>query len=276
MLSIFTFYCSNYFVSAPRTKVSLNKIKLTAGTYNIHIGKGIDNQINLKRIADVIIENNTDVIGVQEVDRFTIRSGKIDQFEELKKLTNMNGIFGKSIDYQGGEFGIGIFTSGEILKWSHNLHPLGEEKERRSFIAALIATKDDFSFWAVNTHLGLVGKDRKTQANTIIEFVKSLKEPVILLGDFNEKPDVKSGIYESLSQTFLDCWLTSKSRIVFNESTDEFISKGYTYPSNQPSERIDYIWLRKNDGWETEKCWITKTQASDHLPFFVCITNNLK
>ena len=53
-------------------------------TYNIRYGLGLDNQFDLKRIADSV--RGADIIGLQEVERYWRRSGMIDQTEEIGKL----------------------------------------------------------------------------------------------------------------------------------------------------------------------------------------------
>jgi endonuclease/exonuclease/phosphatase family metal-dependent hydrolase len=53
-------------------------------TYNIRYGLGLDNQFNLKRIADTV--RGADVIALQEVEKNWRRSGMVDQPEEIGKL----------------------------------------------------------------------------------------------------------------------------------------------------------------------------------------------
>lgn len=236
------------------------------GTYNIHIGKGMDGKLDLKRIANVIQTNKADVIGLQEVDRLTTRCQRIDQIAELKKLTNKEGVFGKSIDYQGGEYGIGILTSGRILKSEHRLFPEGKEDERRSFIAAQIELGEDAVFWALNTHLSLVAEDRAAQAKILLDYAKSLPGPVLIFGDFNDTPDGKIGIYNNFKEFFDDAWAAT--------AAEPQSQKGFTFRADKPSVRIDYIWISKNCGWQPISSRIPQTQASDHLPLFATIKKN--
>lgn len=282
LLTIFAFFsCSKNKPIQSSNEQKIEKNKLIACSYNIHIGKGMDNKINLKRIADIVLNNKCDIVGLQEIDRFTTRCGKIDQFAELKNLTGMNGVFGKSIDFSGGEYGIGILTKNEILDYKHTLLPQGREGERRSFISAKIKLKNGFVFWAINTHLGLDDDDRKVQAGEIIKYAASLSEPVILLGDFNETPNLENGIYKSLSENFIDCWkIKNKSESFYLwditspiiENKDNYIynikENGNTYSSVKPEKRIDYIWIKKNINFEVPKFMIVGTPASDHLPIF--------
>ena len=62
-------------------------------SYNIRIRIGMDQQTNLKRIAEVINKIQPDYVGLQEVDSVCERSGWINQYAELARLTGMYPIF---------------------------------------------------------------------------------------------------------------------------------------------------------------------------------------
>jgi endonuclease/exonuclease/phosphatase family metal-dependent hydrolase len=79
-------------------------------TYNIHAGKDAQQTENLARVAAIIDSTDADIVLLQEVDRRTQRSQRKDHFDELRRLTGMNGVFGKSLDYQGGEYGIAVLS----------------------------------------------------------------------------------------------------------------------------------------------------------------------
>ncbi len=53
-------------------------------TYNIRFGLGLDQRVDLPRIADCV--RDADIVGLQEVERFWRRSGMIDQPEKLGQL----------------------------------------------------------------------------------------------------------------------------------------------------------------------------------------------
>ena len=221
--------------------------------YNIHIGKGMDGVLDLKRIADIITKSRADIVALQEVDRFTERSGKIDQLAVLSILAGLNGVYGKTIDFQGGEYGIAILSRCDIEFSQHYLMPERENIERRGFLL-LVANKNGHRFACINTHLGLDGEERKEQIATILEITKEVTEPLIIAGDFNETPH--SSNWEMMYDTFIDTALS------LNTTQN-------TFPSDAPEKRIDYVWFRRADGWEPVSCKTIPTTASDHLPFFV-------
>ena len=54
---------------------------------------------------------------------------------------------------------------------------------------------------------------------------------------------------------FSDAWIESRN-------TDE----GFSYPTDKPAKRIDYIFFRSTDRVRTRRAWIVDTEASDHVP----------
>jgi endonuclease/exonuclease/phosphatase family metal-dependent hydrolase len=66
-------------------------------TYNIQYGKGRDGRFDLRRIADAVRE--ADVIALQEVERYWIRSGMVDQAAELAGLLpDHHWVYGPGLD----------------------------------------------------------------------------------------------------------------------------------------------------------------------------------
>ncbi|WP_318183945.1 endonuclease/exonuclease/phosphatase family protein [Metabacillus idriensis] len=67
-------------------------------TFNIHHGRGMDKQLDLFRIAEVIEKSDADIIGLNEVYKyFSKRSGYEDQISWLAKQLNMNQTFCPSL-----------------------------------------------------------------------------------------------------------------------------------------------------------------------------------
>lgn len=61
-------------------------------SYNIRIGIGMDQQTNLKRIAEVINKIQPDYVGLQEVDSVCERSGWINQYAELARYRHVSNL----------------------------------------------------------------------------------------------------------------------------------------------------------------------------------------
>ncbi|MBC8125022.1 MAG: tetratricopeptide repeat protein [Candidatus Kapabacteria bacterium] len=81
--------------------------------YNIHHANPPSRPdfIDMVAIANVIKQEQPDLVALQEVDAYTTRSGKaLHQAEELGRLTGMKVYFAKAIDYGGGEYGVAILS----------------------------------------------------------------------------------------------------------------------------------------------------------------------
>src|SRR4030095_13030808 len=89
--------------TACRNKTPPTSLRLV--TYNIHHGEGNDGSIDLPRLAHVTQSLHPDLVALQEVDIKTARTGQVDQAAELARLTGMHYVFGKAIDFDGGQYG---------------------------------------------------------------------------------------------------------------------------------------------------------------------------
>ena len=71
-------------------------------TYNIHRGRGLDGQVSLRRIADVLRQIDADVVGVQEIYEA--------QAEHLARDLEMQLVTGVTVHRSDGAYGNAIFT----------------------------------------------------------------------------------------------------------------------------------------------------------------------
>ena len=222
-------------------------------TYNIHVGVGMDKKLDLQRIADVINREHPDLVGLQEVDRGVKRTEARDEIAELAKLTNMQFAFAHNLDYQGGQYGVAILSRFPIGAIDHQKFENRREAERRGMIRVEVK----FEGKAINfvtTHLDYQFEDgRLFEAEQMLKFLKDIKGPLIVVGDFNDEPVGTS--YKLMSQGFDDAWMRSRAK-----------GEGLTYPADKPVKRIDYIFTRQADRVKAKKAWVVNTPASDHLP----------
>lgn len=156
---------------------------IRVATYNIGVGNRSDN--GLERIKGQINEYDVDIIGIQEVDKFTNRTGKVDQLEFLKSEKISNGNFGKAINHDGGEYGLGFLTKHEIISYS-DAKLDSQNQEQRIYQRSLINIDGkDVAFY--NTHLSYESLSiRSKQLETIKNVMDNdTSEYKILTGDFN-------------------------------------------------------------------------------------------
>ena len=232
---------------------ALTKKSLRVMTYNIHVGVGMDKKLDLQRIADVINAERPDLVGLQEVDRGVKRTEGKDEIAELSKLTSMHYAFAHNLDYQGGQYGVAILSRFPIRQVDHRKYENRREAERRGMIRAEIQIAGrTINF--VTSHLDYQHADgRLFETEQMLKFLEDVKGPLIVVGDFNDEPAGEA--YKLILASFHDSWMMANAK-----------GAGLSYPADQPSKRIDYVFTRRSDRIRAKKAWIVNTLASDHLP----------
>ena len=211
--------------------------------YNVRNCKGLDDDINYNRIANVINRHSPDVVAIQELDSITTRYNTY-VLGVLANLTDMHDYFAPARDYKGGKYGLGILSKKPAL--SMNYYPLPGSEEAR---VILIVEFEKFYFAC--THLSLTEVDQIASASKIRELFDTLDKPVILAGDFNAKPE--SAAIKAFEEF---CTPLSDTTIP-------------TFPANAPSSCIDYIFTTDASLKSENYMVINEPQASDHRPLFV-------
>ncbi len=129
---------------------------------------------------------------------------------------------------------------------SRNLYPRG----------ALIAHvgRAGHRLWAVAVHLGLNPVERRHHVEELADLLRGLWGPLVLGGDLNEAPGGRAVRF--LADRYWDAWLLGGD------------VAGDTFPSDEPSARIDYLFV--SEGVRVERVIVPPTPdaraASDHRP----------
>ena len=241
--------------------------------FNIHAGKDAAGKPNLEGVADLVRSTDADIVLLQEVDRGTARSGKEDQLQRLADLLNDGGrktyvaAFGKSLDFDGGEYGIAALVRGNVTDTLTEALPVQPPQERSGGSheprAALILRAETRRgpMHVLNTHLDASADDhyRFQESAHVLELTRGLRAGVGVIagGDFNAEPGSRS--YQQLLFGGLrDAWLPCGS------------GNGFTYPADKPVKRIDYLFLAGNVRCKSAQ--VIDSQVSDHRPLLVTIT----
>ncbi len=240
-------------VSAPPSAKARDKVRLRVMTYNIHVGIGMDKNLDLKRIAEVINAERPDLVALQEVDRGVERTQRVDQIKELARLTKMDYAFAHNLNFQGGQYGVAVLSRTPILSLDHRRYQHLREAERRGFIRVEVEVRGQrISF--VNTHLDYQHDDNRLfEAVQMLAALHAKGPPVIVAGDFNDEP--KGSTYKRMLEGFVDAWTASGAA-----------GEGLTYPADKPSKRIDFIFHGAGGGFSVKSARVVRTLASDHLP----------
>lgn len=223
--------------------------EVTLLSYNIRNGRGMDEKTDYKRTADVISKQKPDIVAVQEVDNKTTRSQKTDVLAELAQHTGMMGTYAKAIDYQGGEYGLGILSREKPLKVERISLPGREEKR-------VLLTAEFKAYVIMATHFSLTREDRLASLEIAAKEAKKYKKPVFLMGDLNFSPkDEEMSVLE-------------KNFTVLNDKEQK------TFPAPRPRGCIDFIAVYKTDKNPvkvTSREVVDEPKASDHRPVKVVV-----
>lgn len=244
------------------TPASEESIELRVMSYNIAAGYG-----NIDGIAEVIAEYRPDVVALQEVDiHWGERSDFQDQVRFLEEKLGMNSFFAEIYNFESEaenvpprQFGLAILSKSDIIRQeNHMLSRMSTQSEEPGLLLMpgfpeITIEKEGIEIHIFNTHLDYRGDPmvRIAQAEETLEIMNAVDGPIILAGDLNARPDA-----EELSPLFHrleDVW-TQK------ESGDP----GFTFPSDQPDRRIDYI--LHSGHFQVTDAFTVQTEASDHLP----------
>ena len=155
-------------------------------SYNIRHGWGMDDQIDLQRIAAVIAKAQPDIVALQEVDFQCSRSGKVDQAEVLAQKLDMFYSFASFMSFDDGQYGMAILSKHPLLE--SQIYHLPDGAEPRSFLEIDIAV-GQMMLRVVGVHLDWTDDQvRLNQLQALLKKIEPANTPYILAGDFNAEP----------------------------------------------------------------------------------------
>ena len=232
-------------------------------TYNIYGARATSpaNAADLDAIAEVIRRQNPDFVTLNEVDVFTNRTGKdVHQARDLAEKLGMEWHFSKAIDRDGGEYGDAVLSKYPILeKRSYRLPCAAEQPGEDRSLCVIRVQIDGKDLYVASTHLDhLSGDDSRLVQATEIRRIRDteLEGDLILCGDLNAIPS--SNVIATMTS-----FLTNTGPI------DQ-----YTFPSDDPSRKIDYIMYAPIEHFGVQNCQVVSrgdqqvggVDASDHRP----------
>jgi endonuclease/exonuclease/phosphatase family metal-dependent hydrolase len=237
--------------------------ELRVVAWNIKHGRGMDDQVDLERIAEVLRELDADVITLQEVDDRTERTGGVDQVAVLADLLGYDGVHGPHRPYQGGFYGNAVLTRLPVL--AHRTRPIppasGSALAVHEVVVAVPPADGDGSVRGLpvsvfSVHLAGTPAERMAQADAVTAMAGEAPwRPTILAGDFNGRPE------DEVVVRLGESWnIAAKS------------GDPRTYPSPEPDREIDFVMWRSDvrllavDVSVVEHHVVDEPLASDHRP----------
>ena len=196
--------------------------------YNIHKGMDEFRRVTLLQLIKYLKSLDADVICLQEVLYY--------QFNMMKLILKMDGVFAIHVHNKKMKFGICILSKEKIIKSNHIL--LTSKKEQRGILSI-----DRENEVIINTHLGLDSEERKTQISEILDFAKNKGKNIIICGDFNEE-NINLSSYKDVAK-----YLFEDRKPTFNKW------------------RIDYIFCSKVT--KVKSYQVDQVFYSDHFPIMI-------
>ncbi|WP_406832853.1 endonuclease/exonuclease/phosphatase family protein [Pedococcus sp. KACC 23699] len=228
-------------------------------TYNIHSGVGIDDVLDLDRIAAVIAGSGAELVALQEVDRHRrARSAFADQPGQLADRLGMHLAYAACLDDEPAhpgagraQYGTALLSTRPLVDVSTTLLPRFPGSEQRGLLEASVEL-GGASLRVLGTHLQWDREDeRLAQARAVTATLDD--RPTLLLGDLNTTPG--SATYEHLATRLDDSW----ARVGEGE--------GHTFDAELPPRRIDYVWV--GGGVRPLGARVLPSPASDHAALLV-------
>src|SRR5262245_29905465 len=153
--------------------------RLRVATYNIHKARGLDGQVSLRRIADVLQQVDADVVGVQEIYEA--------QAEHLARDLGMQLVTGVTVRRVDGACGNAILTH-LPLRGVATFDLSFRSREARGGIRVDLGFREH-TLHVFNVHLGLRRHERAAQVKWLIERYVLWDDrigPRVVIGDLNE------------------------------------------------------------------------------------------
>jgi endonuclease/exonuclease/phosphatase family metal-dependent hydrolase len=263
---------------AALTLMAPAQVELVVMTYNIRAGKGDDGsnqdpRAGLAQIADVIRAQDADIVLLQEVDRNVERTGNIDEAAILADELGMDHAFAPAIPLQGGEYGIAILSRLPIASPESVALPFTDYSQSHPDLPAFYSeprvaqvvrvASGELALSVINTHLGLTRDQRMDQLEKVADLIHGalVDGRVIFGGDLNVEPDALELV--PVRRLLDDCYQGLEGENGLRR--DIPIRERLTFPSDDPTECIDYLFVSRwaIDVLSTE---VIETTASDHRP----------
>jgi len=210
---------------------------------------------NLDRVARLVRDVGPDVVAIQEADAPSTWSGGFSHVEYVAERAMLSAVchgrhfelplFPVMIQYGTGLISAGPLTDCRSIRFG------SDQWDTKGFVLATLAV-DRRIVTVVSVHLdNRSAKRRMAQARMMVDELRRVDGPLIVLGDFNT--DGRGA--DSLRFV---CDALKLSRVA-PESKDHSMA---TYPADRPVERID--WILISDAFRFAGHGVCDSVVSDH------------
>lgn len=220
-------------------------------------------EIDFLLFIDAIRCFDPDIVGLNEVRGKGESPNYRAQARILADALGYHAFFSPAIEIpNGGPYGNAILSKLPPVKTEIVPIPDPVRDPKRSWYETRCIAKAVYpvagdttnSVTMLTTHFGLNPDEAKNAAETVCAEVKKAETPVILTGDFNLHPEDP---------------ILNPIRELLTDTADAFSRPLLSYPSDVPTEKIDYIFT--SPSIKTNFATIPPVVASDHRPYFAVV-----
>ncbi|MEX3313740.1 endonuclease/exonuclease/phosphatase family protein [Sulfitobacter sp. PS-8MA] len=214
-------------------------------TWNIHGGIGPDRSRDLRRVVDLVQSHQPQIIALQEIDSRRGTSSTPDAFDFLNKELGGNSHATRLIRAPDGDYGHAVISCWPMA--AARYHDISyKRREPRAAIETVVDTPHG-SLHVVAAHLGLSFRERRQQAEKLVQIVRKSDKCSVLMGDLND-------------------WIAGGAvrRILDRQFPGHSHMK--TFPACRPIFPLDRIYCRPKSILQRSQTDHTARLASDHLP----------
>jgi endonuclease/exonuclease/phosphatase family metal-dependent hydrolase len=216
----------------------------------------MDGRRDVTRIARILNDLDTQLIGLQEVGTDPQGTASSSQMEFLSKSTGLQAIPGITLMRQTGPYGNVLLTGWRVLR-SRLIDLSVPGREPRVAIDAELDIRGQ-AVRVVVTHLGLRASERRYQVQRLLEALSEGQHRfIVVLGDINE-------------------WILRSRPLRWFYNRFGKPPAPRTFPSWLPLFPLDRIWVLPRDALLDIRAHATALTraASDHLPVRAVIAVN--
>ncbi len=224
---------------------------------------------NLNKISDLLKEHQPDVVLLQEVDRISPLTRKIDQLQYIaERVGYLHHAHGVSSEMRVGNrivyaAGCGIMSRFPITSSENIKFDLTFPSPRKGFLVATLQVEESKKLTVVSAHLPVLDVlrvgSRRGQIQRMIETLRN-RGPVVIGGDLNMSLSLINRENIRILATGLNMETHSSS----------IISDSATYPAWDPRRNIDWIFASRELTISDYK--VLRERVSDHLAVRTTVT----
>ena len=221
-------------------------------SYNLRFGE----LASMEELGKYIASEEPDIVAIQECDWATNRTRAPHQngvrfVNELAYHSGYFGLYGKTINYRGGYYGIGLLSKYPIIRSERVLLPNEGKLEQRAMLVADIELPGGDIITYACTHLEVNSASlRLKQAKFINKYLSKIARhhQVFLAGDMNAEPDTPEMQY-------------------LRKSWSDLTNRELTFSTYNPTIKIDYIYSKPASNVTLHDTEVrTDIKLSDHFP----------